>query len=279
MKKAIVGIVLASVLFLVAGLFASAQTNSMEMNSTSTDSNISLDNLDSTDANSMNPTSDSDDLSKKFDESISQEAYNYIYNFIKKMNINEGDVVSISMMDFNNLPSSVNFGSISKDSNLAVYEVAFRKDDGLERVYVVSYSLDKVESQEDVFPLSKSQLLNFGISGRVAGSGFLKTSTGVETSLQKGYVMVRDGSITAMSTNLEVLKEKEGLVEVIIYINGEPVGFGNLLSSESVGAQNDYDTLSERTASFNAGDVISVYVKSDGGLISDMTTLVEITTN
>jgi len=279
MKKVIVGVLFVSFMLLAVGFFTSAQTNSTELNNTlQNDSSVTED--DSTLINENDTTvEDSGDLESKFDEGISEWAYDYIYNFIKKMNISEDDVISVSLVDFDNLPESVNLGSIGDDSNLAIYEVAFNKDGEVKKVYVVTYSLDKVDSQDDIFPTSKRQFLNFGFSGKVVNSVFLKTSTEVETSLEKGYVMMRDGSITAISTNLKIFKEDKGDVEIIIYINGEPVGFGNLLSAESEGVKKDYDVISEDTVTFNAGDVVSVYLKTQVGVsLEDVTTLVEITT-
>ena len=65
-------------------------------------------------------------------------------------------------------------------------------------------------------------LLDFGINGEVDTPTFLNTPNGVEGSLEKGYVMIRDGSITGLSTNLEVLSG-EGSVEIMVYVNGQPI--------------------------------------------------------
>lgn len=124
----------------------------------------------------------------------------------------------------------------------------------------------------------KREFLNFGINGEVGSSMFLNTATGVEGSLEKGYVMMRSGSITGISTNLEFLNS--GNVEVVIYKNGNPIQFGNSFVSDSAGIKKDYDVQSKGTVSFEAGDTISAYIQSsDGTSLKDITTLVEITTN
>jgi len=278
MKKVLVGGVLVTIMLLAAGLFASAQSNSTEINDTG--SNVVLDSLDVTDTGEGDVTeSSSADLADKSEEEISDWVYDYIYGFIEKMDITPENVVSISLVDFDNLPASVNLGSISDGSGLAIYGVTFDKGDGEKTVYVVTYSLDTVDSQDDVFPTSKRQFLNFGFAGKTKEAIFLLTATDVETSVEKGYVMMRDGSITAMSTNLNVLNDGKS-IEVIIYINGEPVGFGNMLGADGVGVQNDYDVISENTVEFSAGDVVSAYLKIEGDVsLEDVTTLVEITTN
>ena len=123
-------------------------------------------------------------------------------------------------------------------------------------------------------------MLNFGFSGESNSSGFLETATGVGSSLEKGYVMVRGGSITGISTNLEIIyTNSSGQVDIIIYKNGKPVGFGNTISASSIGVKNDYDIQSENTITFSAGDVISMYIHVDKGIVwRDDTTMLEITT-
>jgi hypothetical protein len=107
----------------------------------------------------------------------------------------------------------------------------------------------------------------------------MKTATGVDGSLDKGYVMMRSGSITGISTDIETLKGN-GDVEIIIYRNGEAIQFGNTFVVDSNGIKKDYDVQSKETVPFEAGDTISAYVKSSDGISwKDATTLVEITTS
>jgi len=121
-------------------------------------------------------------------------------------------------------------------------------------------------------------ILNFGHDGEVGESLFLETATGVQTSEEKGYVMMRSGSITGLSTNLEVIETTElGEVEIIIYKNSEPVGFRNGVLGNSTGIMKDYDTVSIDTIAFEPGDVISVYTEvSENVIIKDVITIMEI---
>jgi len=90
--------------------------------------------------------------------------------------------------------------------------------------------------------------------------------------------MMREGSITGISTSLEAVSG-EGNVEIIININGEPIGFRNTISVDSAGFKKDYDTQSLGVVKFNKGDIISVSVKLDGGVIvKNIINLIEIST-
>jgi len=132
------------------------------------------------------------------------------------------------------------------------------------------------------------QFLQFGFDGEMT-SGFLETATGVEGSLEKGYVMMRPGSITAMSTNLEIVTigvpkedvhsgEGNGQIEIIIYKNGEQIGFGNSLEGD-LGIKKDYDVQSNGVVTFEPGDLISVSANSKEGFVwQDVITMIEITT-
>ena len=89
--------------------------------------------------------------------------------------------------------------------------------------------------------------------------------------------MVREGSITGISTSLEITKSSDENLEVVIYKNGKQVGFGNIVAG-SEGMKKDHDVQSRDIVSFNAGDVISVYVQSNGIIFKDAITSVEIST-
>ena len=90
--------------------------------------------------------------------------------------------------------------------------------------------------------------------------------------------MMREGSITGLSTNLEVVGGGEGEIDIIIYKNGEQVGLGNSLDG-SLGVKEDYDVQSNGVVSFEPGDVISVYCNTDKDLVwKDVITMIEITT-
>lgn len=216
----------------------------------------------SADLSNANPNTDSDVLNKDVEDFVKKVA--------EKKGILENNIKSVQPVDFNNLPENVDLKNID-DNNLALYEV----DSGDNKpTYVITVSektYKKTLSSEDY----KRSFLNFG-SSEIMQTGFLETATGVSTSFEKGYVMPRSGSITAMSTNLEIVKPS-GKIEVVIIKNSEPIGFGNSIISDSAGVEKDHDVLSHGIVEFEAGDVISVYVKSDSEL-KDITTLVEVTT-
>lgn len=185
-------------------------------------------------------------------------------------------VEGVEEVDFNDLPEEINLKNID-DNNLALYAVNVTGEE--KPVYIITASQTLFEKTVKKF--AQRMALNFGFSGEVSQTTFLKTATGVVTMLDKGYVMTRDGSITGLSTNLEIVKRTNDFpIEVLIYKNGELVGFRNTFNAESVGVFNDYDTISGETLIFQKGDVISMKVNVPGGtVVKDITTLLEIETN
>ena len=218
---------------------------------------------------------------KIFSSDIGEEALDYVTSFAEKRGVNVNDITNVSKVDFNDLPKEVNIENVN-DANLAIYQINYNENTEDKKVFVVTYSLEKLKAQGDlIVAQDKREFLNFGFEGTMVNDGFLKTATGVESSLEKGYVMARKGSITTISTNLEITKSDDsGKVEIIIYKNGEMILFGNTLDANGQGIKKDYDVQSKDTVTFEPGDVISVYAKSDGNVKwKDVITLVEITTN
>jgi len=211
---------------------------------------------------------------------ISTQVYEYVLNFVQKREVLPSEISFVREVDFDSLPKSVHIENVG-DHNLAIYEISYKEDNKEDQIYVITYSVEELRDQGDlIVAQDKRQFLNFGFAGTMTKSGFLKTATEVETSLEKGYVMVRDGSITAVSTNLEISWSNLGDIEIIVYRNGEPIGFGNIFSTESLGVKKDYNVQSKDIVSFKAGDVISVYLKANGTDIvwRDVITMIEITT-
>jgi len=183
---------------------------------------------------------------------------------------------SMKKIDFSDLPPEINITNVG-DTNLVIYEINV---DG-EKIFAITYSEEQSSAlRELIISHDTRQFLNFGFAGEMSESGFLKTSTGVEGDLEKGYVMMRKGSITGISTNLDVIKgDDSGQIEIIIYKNGEPIGFGNILNAVSSGMKKDYDLQSKDTVIFESGDIISVKVNFQENIIwKDVTTMIEITT-
>lgn len=203
----------------------------------------------------------------------------YVEDFVEKRGIESQDISGIYEVNFEDLPKEVNIENVG-DHNLAIYEINYNEAGEEQKIFVVSYSVEKLASQGDIIiSQDKRQFLNFGFNGEMEDSSFLKTATGVETSLDKGYVMMRSGSITGVSTNLEVLEAGTGQLDIIVYKNGNAIGFGNTLIAESAGIKKDYDVQSKGSVTFKPGDVISVYLNEKGDSTwRDVITMVEITT-
>ena len=234
----------------------------------------------------------SDDIQQKVqqisqDNNLVDDVSSYVENFAQRRGINSEDINNISKVEFNDLPKEVNIEDVN-DANLVIYGVNYNdsKESSPEKknkqLFVITYSVDKLRSQGDIIIAhDKRMFLNFGSSGEMSSEGFLDTATGVEGSLDAGYVMMRSGSITGISTNLQILNFSSGSIKIVIYKNGEPVNFGNLINSDSSGVEKDYDLQSNNVVKFNSGDVISVYAESDNSEVSwkNVISIVEITTN
>lgn len=194
-----------------------------------------------------------------------------VKNFMKEKGI---EVKNITEVDFGDLPEEINIEKMD-NTNIVIYEV----DYGAKPLFVITSS-DK-EFQKDVPTACDARaLLSFGFNGKIGNSSFLNTASGIGGSLEKGYVMMRKGSITSISTNLEIVKNDEGYIDIIIYKNGELVRFGNTIDASSEGIKKDYDVQSKDIVIFEPGDTISVQVKIQGKvMLKDIITIVEITTD
>lgn len=205
---------------------------------------------------------------------LSESTKEIVEGIAKEKGIQEEDIKSIEKVNLEDLPGQIDIENID-DTYLSVYEVDYGDDKPIFVLTVSDEAIQKIEKEPEV--ISK-MLLNFGFEEEMSESGFLKTATNVETRLDKGYVMMRKGSITGLSTNLEIV-EGIGNIEVVLYKNGEAVGFRNTFVESSAGVKKDYDTQSIGTVEFEAGDIISVYAKADGDIVwKDVITLVEIAT-
>ena len=182
------------------------------------------------------------------------------------------DEEAIMEVNFSDLPDEVD---IEKIENTSI--VIYRVDYGERPLFVISSSGEK-KSGVSAPVCEARMLLHFGSGEEMRGSGFLNMAGGVESSFEKGYVMMKAGSITGISSNLEIVDGVEGgSVDVVIYKNGEEIGFRNILSASSSGVVVDFDVQSKGIVSFKAGDVVSVYLDSvDGVSLLDVTTTVEV---
>ncbi|MCH8945448.1 MAG: hypothetical protein IIA85_00825 [Nanoarchaeota archaeon] len=187
----------------------------------------------------------------------SEEENDFVRKVAEKKGISETEIKNITEINFANLPKEINFANID-DSNLALYKIELKEG---RPVFLITFSgknIEKISSTSTQVSYSTS-LLHFGENEETSGSAFLKTPLGVQGSLDKGYVMLRKGSITGISTNLEAVNG-EGEIQIIIYKNGKEVGFRNSIDVFSNGIKKDYDIQSREIVTFNAGDIISVQV-------------------
>ncbi|MCK9595786.1 hypothetical protein M0R19_01220 [Candidatus Pacearchaeota archaeon] len=223
---------------------------------------------------------DNGEIVAEIQDKLSDTAYEYVENFAQEKGINPEEINNITEVDFNSLPKEVNIENVN-DANLAIYQIDYNiSSEEQDKIFVITYAVEQLKSQGDlIISQDKREFLNFGFNREKNSSGFLETATGVEGSSEKGYVMMREGSITGISTNLEII-DGEGNLEIIIYKNGEKISFGNTFVIDSAGIKEDYDIQSKDTISFEPGDTISLYVQSSEGIFwKDVTTLVEITTH
>lgn len=196
-----------------------------------------------------------------------------IKNFVEEKGIivEDKDIVQIN---FSDLPDEVDIKKV-ENTSIVIFKVNYS-----DKPFFVVTSLSEEFQGEAPTPVCDTRLLlHFGISEKINGAGFLNMASGIQGSTEKGYVMIRDGSITGISTNLEITKSAEySEVEIIIYKNGEEVGFRNVLGADSSGVKVDYDTQSKGIVNFKAGDIISVYLNSENGIsLTDVTTTIEVT--
>ncbi len=195
-----------------------------------------------------------------------------VEDVIKKKNLKTEDIESVTSVDYEDLPEQIEIESID-DTNLEIYEV----DVNSEKLFVLTFGGETVKAPE---PVLQRQFLSFGVSGEMSEDGFLESASGVEMDSNRGYVMMREGSITGISTNLDVMNSaSSGRIEIVIYKNGKEINFGNEVSASSEGVQKDYDIQSINVVTFEAGDVISVYADAHEEIVwKDVITMIEITT-
>ena len=210
---------------------------------------------------------------------VGEQVLGYVGEFVSQRGIDSEKITGVREVDFNELPKEVAIENVG-DTNLAIYEINYSEKSNDKKIYVVTYSVEKLRSQGDlIVAQDKRNFLDFGHQGIMNDSWFLETSAGVETSEAKGYVMMRDGSVTAISTNLEIIQGNPGQIDIIVLRNGEMIGFGNTFSTDSIGVKKDYDVQAKEVVNFEAGDVISVVVRKTGYVSwRDVITLIEITT-
>jgi len=206
------------------------------------------------------------------DGAISDDVEKYIESFVIKGGIEKGKIKNVKEVDLNELPDEVKIKEIN-DNSIDIYELDYATDKEDKKLFVITYSTDEFEAKQ--LDAKSVSYFDFGYAGNSSVSEFLETSTGVVSGEDNGYVMMRAGSITGVSTSLEL--EGDGAILIQIYKNGEDTGFENKVSTDD-NRFIDYDLQSEDIVMYEAGDVIAVYIKVIGDVTwSNVVTEVEIT--
>ncbi len=199
-------------------------------------------------------------IAQTVSEGLSKDEENYVKDFVNKSGINDNEITNIDKIDQNQLPDDVDIKRID-ENKVGIFQVNFTKDNVNKNVFVITYASNefkKVQSSKNI------QTLYFGYSGISSESSYLESSGGVKLNENIGYVMMRAGSITGISSSLEI-PEGEGEVYIRVYKNGKDTGFGNLISS-SDSKKVDLDSQSEEVLNYLPGDIISVYVERSGNI-------------
>ena len=205
--------------------------------------------------------------------SLDKDVEEFVKDVAQSKGIDKSKIKEVKEVNFNELPKEVKLENID-ETNLAMYQVNIDSDE--KPIYVITASETKLKQVIQKF--TRKMLINFGYAGEITNSGFLMSAVGVVGTRDKGYVMIRSGSITGISTNLESTSN-EGTAEIIIYKNGEEMGFRNTIVILDKNIYSDYDTISENTLNFEKGDVISLYLKLENdAIVKDVNTLLEIST-
>jgi hypothetical protein len=198
---------------------------------------------------------------------VNDESSAYISSFLGKGGINPGEIKDVRSVDQSELPDGIDIKEIS-ENQLSIYEAKIEKEGTEKNLFIITYSTDKFLPKKEIQTKSIAYL-NFGKKNIQSSSEFLDSFSGSEL----GYVMVREGSITGISTNTEL--SGTGFLRVKVFLNGEDTGFENLIVSEG-GNEVDFDSQSEGIVTFYPSDVIQVYVESNLN-VNEIVSLVEIT--
>jgi hypothetical protein len=202
---------------------------------------------------------------------VSEDVSNYIDEFLEKGGVAKEQTKEIKQIDQEDLPDKVDIKEIN-ENKIGIYSVNYTQDNAPKNVYVVTYSTNKFKKTPS---LKNVQYFNFGYADSSNVASYLDSSTGVATGADRGYVMMRPGSITGLSSSLDL--SGEGYVLIKVYINGEDTGFENRISTNE-GQKKDYDLQSEEIIEYVPGDVLSVYVQTSGNVTwSNVISMVETT--
>lgn len=204
---------------------------------------------------------------------VSDDVDSFIKNFVEKSGVaKKSEISGVREINQIDLPEDVEIKEID-ENKVGIYEVNYSIFNESKKIFVVTYAstqLPKKQSQ-----VKNIQNLFFGFAGDLKESSFLESSNGVLLNANKGYVMLRKGSITGISTSLDL--SGDGKVFVSVFKNGIDTGFGNVISANNLETI-DYDLQSEGVVTYTPGDIISVYVWQSGKVSwGNVVTVVEST--
>ncbi|MEM3074964.1 MAG: hypothetical protein QW727_03425 [Candidatus Pacearchaeota archaeon] len=212
-------------------------------------------------------------IAQEVTKEVDENTEKFIKDFVKKEGINESEISDILVVNQSELPENIDIKNID-ENKVGIYEVNYTQANESKKIFVLTYATTQFAKKEQIYT-KNIQNLYFGYSGESEKSGFLSTSSGVITSKDKGYVMLREGSVTGISTSADI--SGDGKIFISIYKNGKDVGFHNIISSADY-KKIDYDLQSEDIVTYSPGDVISVFVQVSGKVNwGDATTIVETT--
>jgi hypothetical protein len=202
---------------------------------------------------------------------LSEDFQNFVKEVGESKGIEKDSIKNIKQVDFNENKENIKIENID-DTNLAIFELEVEGSEG--PVFVITAS--DQQFRKTIEKYTNKMLLSFG-KKNLNDSAFMDSAAGITTSEQKGYVMMRDGTITGISTSVEIL-DGQGDIEIILYKNGQPTGFKNQFNEK--GIQTDYDLQSEGIIEFQKGDILSMKINNKNLInIKDINSLLEVMTD
>lgn len=190
---------------------------------------------------------------------IANEVSNYIKLFVEKEGIKESQIINISQVNLNNLPDEIEIKNI-ETNNIGLYKINYAGKNVSKKVFLVTYSTNELKKKTD-YITKNIQSFVFGHSKESSSSEYLEIA-GVQSGEKIGYVMMHSGSITGISTSLEITGGT-GKLFIEVYKNGKDTSFGNIISPANSN-KIDYALQSEDIIAYEPGDIISVYIHNTG---------------
>lgn len=175
-------------------------------------------------------------------QEIATEEENYINYFLKEQGIDT--IKTVEKVNETTLPEEIDISNVN-ENQIGVYGVTYEENGIEKKLFVFSYSEEEFK-KPDIKTISEKNYLTFSKPDSV-NSGYINS----------GYIMLNSGSIIGLSTTANV---DNGKIIVEVHKNGQPM----LISNEFFNNY-DFDLESKNLDTFEIGDVISIYIKTEGG--------------